>query len=222
MVNPSGQMIAHGARILVNYGEKSMNFKQNAAPPLILASSSRYRKKLLQTLGLPFIGISPDCDESLTPGESAQASTLRLAQAKAETIAQDNPQACIIGSDQLCCLRSSELIGKPGTLEKATAQLAQLSGQSVLFITAVCVWLHGQTQQHVSTTQVQFRPLSSAEIDRYLQQEPEAIHCAGSFMSEALGISLCSAIHSDDPSALIGLPLIATANMLRQNGYPLP
>lgn len=199
-----------------------MNFNENTAPPLILASSSRYRKKLLQTLGLPFIGISPDCDESLMPSESAQMATTRLAQAKTAAIAQDNPQACIIGSDQLCCLRSSELIGKPGSIEKAAAQLAQLSGQSVHFVTAVCVWLEGHTQQHVTTTEVQFRQLTSAEIDRYLQQEPEAIHCAGSFMSEALGISLCEAIRSNDPSALIGLPLIATANMLRSNGYPLP
>ena len=199
-----------------------MNSKEMTSPELILASSSAYRKKLLECLRLEFSCISPGCDESLQPGEDVHQATSRLAQDKAQQVLQQHPQACVIGSDQLCCLNQTSLIGKPGSIAAAAQQLKRLSGQSVEFVTAVCVLSRTSRQQRVVTSTVQFRQLSDTEIQRYLELEPEAIYCAGSFMSEALGISLCQSIHSDDPTALIGLPLIATADMLRQQGLQLP
>ncbi len=199
-----------------------MNSKDISPSQLILASSSQYRKKLLGTLGLEFLSINPDCDERLLEDEEAEHATARLAQNKACAIAEQYPQACVIGSDQLCCTENGELVGKPGSIEAAQQQLSRLSGQEVQFVTAVCVVSAQHQQRHICTTHVTFRNFSAQEIERYLACEPEAIYCAGSFMSEALGISLCDAIRSSDPSALIGLPLIATARMLRQEGFPIP
>lgn len=205
-------------------GEKSMNSDNSKAQELVLASSSRYRRALLQRLGLRFIAVSPDVDESPQADEDISRITQRLAQAKAAALRPRFPQACIIGSDQLCVTTgpSPTLLGKPGTRDAAVQQLQTLSGRTVHFHTAVCVL----QQQHVrlasDITQVRFRELTPSEIERYLDAEPEAIHCAGSFMSEALGISLCETISSDDPSALIGLPLIATGRLLREAGYAIP
>ncbi|MGJ8671026.1 MAG: Maf family protein [Oceanococcus sp.] len=189
---------------------------------LILASSSPYRKMQLESLGLDFLAISPNCDEGLYKDEAAEQATSRLAHDKAHTLLQRHPTACVIGSDQLCCTTHGELVGKPGSIEAAHRQLQQLSGQMVQFVSAVCVLSRNHQQQHISTTQVHFRALTCEEIQRYIALEPDAIYCAGSFMSEALGISLCESIRCDDPSALIGLPLIATARMLRKEGFRLP
>ncbi len=215
-------MIAHGARILVIYGEKSMNSSDTKRPRLILASSSVFRKKQLQSLGLRFDCISPDIDEQLQPGETAEQATLRLAQGKARAVARNHTQACVIGSDQLCALESGELVGKPGDVASAQRQLRRLSGQTVHFVTALCVQQGEHHSQRVCTTEVRFRTLSAAEIAAYLEREPDAVYCAGSFMSESLGISLCASIRSDDPSALIGLPLIACCELLREFAYALP
>ena len=196
--------------------------KDTDPPQLILASSSPYRKKQLESLGQAFLAISPDCDESLYNNEGAEQATSRLAHDKARALLEQHPAACVIGSDQLCRSAQGELVGKPGSIRAAHQQLQQLSGQRVEFVTAVWVLSAKQQQQHISTTVVSFRNLSDQEILRYIAREPDAIYCAGSFMSEALGISLCDSIQSDDPSALIGLPLIATACMLRAEGFQLP
>lgn len=203
-----------------------MNSGNPQAQELVLASSSPYRRALLQRLGLNFIASSPDVDETRADNEPVATTTQRLAQAKAAALRERFPQACIIGSDQLCALLGADhaphILGKPGTREAAIAQLQMLSGQRVEFHTAVCVMRGAQMHHACDITEVRFRALTSSEIERYLEAEPEALHCAGSFMSEARGISLCEAIISDDPTALIGLPLIATARLLRALGFRLP
>lgn len=191
-------------------------------PPLILASSSRFRRQQLSSLGLKFESISPDIDETVQAGESAANATLRLATAKAQEVQRRQCQAVVIGSDQLCALESGELVGKPGNIEAAQLQLTRLSGQCVRFYSAVVVAHPNGEQSRVSITEVKFRQLADEEITRYLECEPDAVYCAGSFMSEALGISLVEHIKSEDSSALIGLPLIATAKILRQLGYLVP
>ena len=200
-------------------------------PALVLASSSAYRKALLQRLGLNFDCISPELDESLQQNETALQACQRLALAKAQAVHRLRPQDYIIGSDQLCSLNrpntktnnaAAQILGKPGDHANAVQQLQALSGQQVEFTTAVCVLSGTQKFECHDLTTVRFRSLSLSEIERYLKAEPEAIYCAGSFMSERLGISLCETIRSDDPSALIGLPLIGTAKLLRQAGLTVP
>lgn len=207
-------------------GEKSMNSGNSQASELVLASSSPYRRALLERLGLRFIARSPDVDESRHSDETVAATTQRLALSKALALREQHSNACIIGSDQLCATEDEHgnvlILGKPGSHDAAIEQLQALSGREVQFHTAVCVVHKDQTYAACDITRVRFRTLVLAEIQRYLDAEPDAIHCAGSFMSEALGISLCEAIISDDPSALIGLPLIATARLLRQAGFALP
>lgn len=200
--------------------EKSMNSKP--FPKLILASTSPYRRQLLETLGLPFDCIAPEFAEHIKDDESVDQATRRLAHGKAAAVAARHPQACVIGSDQLCVLPDGRLVGKPGSLSAAARQLAELSGQQVEFVSAVSVLFNQHVEHHIGRCQVRFRALDSAAIERYLQREPEAIHCAGSFMSESLGITLVESIRSDDPNILIGLPLIACASMLRDIGYLLP
>ncbi len=190
--------------------------------PLVLGSTSRYRRELLLRLNLPFDVAAPDVDETPAPGEAPRALALRLALAKARAVAQQHPDAVVIGSDQVADLAGAPL-GKPGTHERATAQLRQMRGHTVVFQTAVAVVCSatGFEQVDLAPVQVQFRDLTDEEIERYLRAE-QPYDCAGSAKSEGLGIALLDAIHSDDPTALIGLPLIRTCRMLRAAGLVLP
>ena len=189
-------------------------------PPvtLVLASTSPYRRELLSRLGLPFSVASPDTDESPLPGEAAETLALRLAEAKARAVAAAYPQALIIGSDQVA-IANGKIYGKPGTHERAVAQLQELSGQSVNFYTALCLYDSRNDSRQICgvPTQVKFRSLSNSEIENYLAREP-AYNCAGSAKSEGLGIALLDSLSGDDPNALVGLPLIALCAMLRQVG----
>ena len=189
---------------------------------LILGSTSPYRRALLQRLRLDFTVAAPDVDETALPGEAPRDLALRLALAKAHAVAAHNPGAVVIGSDQVADLAGQPL-GKPGTHERATAQLRQMSGHSVIFQTAVAVVCPetGFEQVDLAPVVVRFRALSDAVIERYLRAE-QPYDCAGSTKSEGLGISLLDAIDSDDPTALIGLPLIRTCRMLRAAGLVLP
>ena len=189
---------------------------------LILASTSRYRRELLERLGLPFTVAAPHTDETPQPGETPRALALRLALAKARAVAQQHPDAVVIGSDQVADLAGQPL-GKPGEHARAVQQLRQMRGQTVVFQTAVAVVCAatGFEQVDLAPVEVKFRDLSDAEIERYLRTE-QPYDCAGSAKSEGLGIALLDAIHSDDPTALIGLPLIRTCRMLRAAGLVLP
>lgn len=187
-------------------------------PPLILGSTSRYRRELLQRLRLPFDTVAPQVDETPLPGEAPAALALRLALAKAQAVAALHPQAVVIGSDQVADLEGSP-IGKPGTHARATEQLQRMRGREVVFQTAVAVVRAdiGFARALLAPVRVRFRELSDAEIERYLRLE-EPYDCAGSAKSETLGIALLSAIESDDPTALVGLPLIRTCALLREAG----
>jgi septum formation protein len=189
---------------------------------IVLASGSQYRRALLKRLGLEFKSWAPDIDESALPAEPPRQTAVRLARAKAEAGGKRFPSAWIIGSDQVADLDGQPL-GKPGNLENARQQLRQLSGHSVLFHTALCFWnaRHERRHERLVTTDVAFRRLTDLEIDRYLEREP-AFDCAGSAKSEALGISLLSRLGGDDPTALVGLPLIALSSMLRAEGFDVP
>jgi septum formation protein len=186
--------------------------------PLILASTSRYRRELLERLRLPFEVASPGVDETPRPGERPADLARRLALAKAQAVAQARPEAVVIGSDQVADL-DGEPIGKPGTHDRAVAQLRAMSGRSVVFQTAVavvCVQADYQGEVLVPVT-VRFRRLGEGDIEHYLRTE-QPYDCAGSARSESLGIALLEAIESDDPTALVGLPLIRTAALLRAAG----
>lgn len=189
-----------------------------AVPParraLVLASSSRYRQALLGRLGLPFVAASPEIDETPRPGERGAALATRLALAKATALTPIYPTALLIGSDQTASC-AGRVLGKPGTRAAALAQLAAAAGQEVHFETAVCVLdaASGRSRGAVVRTTVEFRPLTRAEIECYVAREP-AFDCAGAFKAEALGIALCRRIDSPDPTALIGLPLIALCDLL--------
>lgn len=188
---------------------------------LVLASGSRYRADLLRRLGLEFRAAPPDVDESPLTGEAPADLALRLAELKARSAHANDRAAWVIGSDQVadCC---GQVLGKPLDLDQARRQLMAASGQAVDFHTAVClVGPDGSQGLHSDLTRVHFRALDATDIDRYLAREP-ALDCAGSFKAEGLGIVLFEAIESSDPSALVGLPLIALASMLRQAGFELP
>jgi len=189
---------------------------------LVLASTSPYRRDLLSRLGLPFEVARPEVDETPLSNESPASQAQRLADAKARIIGQRLRQAWVIGSDQVAELNGHAL-GKPGSFERAADQLVAASGQRMQFHTSVSVYRHAdrQTIRFSDLTVVQFRTLSNAEIERYLHAE-QPYDCAGSFKAEGLGICLFEAIESSDPTALIGLPLIALAQALRQVGYTLP
>lgn len=189
---------------------------------IVLASSSRYRRELLQRLGLPFESWAPEVDESPLPSEPPRETAIRLARAKAEAGARKFPSAWIIGSDQVADL-DGRPIGKPGTFENARRQLRDVSGHSVLFHTALCLWNARLERRHerLVTTDVAFRRLTDAEIERYLERE-HALDCAGSAKSEGLGVSLLSRMGGDDPTALVGLPLIALSALLRAEGFDVP
>ena len=196
--------------------------ESNLHRTLILGSTSRYRRELLGRFRLPFDTASPDVDETPLPGEAPAALALRLALAKAHAVAAQFPEAIVMGSDQVADLNGQPL-GKPLVHDKAVAQLRAMSGQSVLFHTAVAVVCKetGFAQADTAVVRTVFRSLSDAEIERYLRAE-EPYDCAGSAKSEGLGITLLDAIESDDPTALIGLPLIRTARLLRAAGVVLP
>ena len=188
------------------------------APQLILASTSRYRRELLQRLHLPFDVVSPQVDETPLPGERPEDLALRLALAKAQAVATQRPGAVVIGSDQVADL-DGEPIGKPGTHERAVQQLQRMRGRRVVFQTAVAVVRADRAFARVllAPVSVQFRALDDAEIEHYLRTE-QPYDCAGSAKCETLGIALLDAIHSDDPTALVGLPLIRTCALLREAG----
>ena len=189
-----------------------------SAPPLILASTSRYRRELLERLRLPFEVVSPEVDESPQPGETPAALAQRLALAKAWAVAKQHPAALVIGSDQVADL-AGEPIGKPGNHERAVAQLRAMRGRTVVFQTAVAVVHAGTAHERASLAPVtvRFRDLHDDEIEHYLRTETP-YDCAGSAKCETLGIALLDAIESDDPTALVGLPLIRTAALLREAG----
>ena len=188
---------------------------------LILGSTSRYRRELLQRLRVPFEVVSPDVDETPLANEAPQALATRLALAKAQAVAALHPNAVVIGSDQVADL-NGEPLGKPGTHERAVLQLQRMRGQTVVFQTAVSVVCQasGFEQTELAQIKVRFRDLSDAEIEAYLRAE-EPYDCAGSAKSEGLGIALLDAIDNDDPTALIGLPMIRTARLLRAAGVDL-
>ena len=187
---------------------------------LVLASTSPYRRELLERITPKFRAVAPQVDESAHDGESAAALGTRLAAAKARAIAATNPGALVIGSDQVAECDGVRL-GKPGNAERARDQLRACSGRSVIFHTAVCLCDTRHQPAHeytaIDTTRVVFRQLDAAEIARYVEHEAP-LDCAGSFKCEGLGIGLFERIESDDPSALIGLPLIALCRMLREAG----
>ncbi|MEY4123338.1 MAG: septum formation inhibitor Maf [Pseudomonadota bacterium] len=190
----------------------------SAAPALILGSTSRYRHELLSRLRTPFTVAAPDVDETPQTGETPEALARRLALAKARAVAAQHPHAVVIGSDQVADL-NGEPLGKPGNHARAVQQLQRMRGQTVVFQTAVAVvCLATQFEQlDLAPVKVRFRDLTDAEIEAYLRAE-EPYDCAGSAKSEGLGITLLDAIDNDDPTALVGLPLIRTCRMLRAAG----
>lgn len=194
----------------------------NSQQTLILASSSPYRKEILQKLRIPFECISPEVDETPLAQEKAVDTALRLAQAKAKKVAESQPNALIIGCDQVATLNGMA-IGKPITHEKAVAQLMMLSGQEVSFNSALC--LYDASKQDMQVTNVpylvKFKQLNAAQIERYLLLD-QPYQCAGSAKSESLGIALMEYMRGDDPNALVGLPLIALIKMLENIGVEIP
>lgn len=195
---------------------------QESPRPLILGSSSGYRRALLARLNIPFTVISPDINESPLPEEHPAATARRLAREKAHAVAKqivpEQRNALIIGSDQVAVL-GNRVYGKPGSHDSAVQQLQDLSGQTVVFETALCLYDHasGETLEELVSTEVGFRTLTLPEIEAYLRKEP-AYDCAGSAKSEALGIALLDRLSGDDPTALVGLPLIALCRLLRRVG----
>jgi septum formation protein len=189
---------------------------------LVLASSSKFRRSLLQRLELPFEVAVPDIDEAVIPGESPGETALRLARAKAEIVAAGYPDALVIGSDQVAVCDGMQ-VGKPGTYENAFRQLGMMRGKTIEFLTAVCLLntRTGAAQAALASNTVTFRDLGDDEIVRYLQRE-QPYECAGSAKSEGLGIALISRLQGDDPNALIGLPLIELVRMLRHEGVLVP
>lgn len=189
-------------------------------PKLILASTSVYRRELLERLRLPFTVISPKVDETPLTGESTLELALRLAKAKASAVAKEHPNAWVIGSDQVADLCGAA-IGKPGNFERAMAQLQLMRGATVTFHTALCV-MKGEIETTLNVpTEVTFRKLPDEVLESYLLTE-KPYDCAGSAKSEGMGVALLEAIKSEDPTALIGLPLIALTGLLRDAGFAIP
>ncbi len=194
---------------------------------LVLASTSQYRKSLLDRLGLPFETKAPEVDESPKPGESPEALVSRLSVAKAEAVARKLTHALVIGSDQLAAV-DGQILGKPGTEENARDQLARLSGREVTFLTGLCLARARDASEpkvrvvdfELVETPVRFRKLSADQIADYVTRE-QPLDCAGAFKSEGLGIALFERLGGDDPNALVGLPLIALCGMLERAGLPV-
>lgn len=205
----------------MNFASKPPPQTATSARQVILGSTSRYRRELLHRLQIPFDVIAPDVDETAFPSELPRALAERLALAKAKAVAWQFPHAVVIGSDQVADLNGKPL-GKPGTHEKAVAQLRLMRGQTVVFQTAIAVvCLETDFEESsLAAVSVRFRDLTDDEIENYLIAE-QPYDCAGSAKSEGLGITLLDSIDSDDPTALVGLPLIRTCKMLRAAGIPL-
>ena len=192
-------------------------------PPILLASTSRHRRALLERLGLIFACEAPGTDEHPIAGEAPRERALRLACAKATDVARRNPDAVVIGSDQVASLATATgptLLRKPGTRDICRQQLALMSGNPVTFDTAVALTHGGRLLTHVDRTLVLFRQLTAAEIESYMDREP-SFDCAGGFKCEGLGVTLFDSIETRDPTALVGLPLIWLCGALRQWGVPL-
>ena len=187
-------------------------------PSLILASTSPYRRQLLERLGIAFTTAAPDVDESRLADETPESMVRRLSETKARAVAAQHPDALIIGSDQMAVC-GDEVLGKPGTHDKAAAQLTHLSGRRVSFLTGLCLYNNasGHVQLDVIPFHVVFRTLDAVMIENYLRRE-QPYNCAGSFKSEGLGTALFERLEGDDPTALIGLPLIRLTRMLEQEG----
>ncbi|MDO5532831.1 nucleoside triphosphate pyrophosphatase [Sutterella sp.] len=184
---------------------------------LILASSSRYRRELLDRLGLEYTAESPDIDETALPGETPRETALRLSEMKARAVWEKHPGSVVIGSDQTANLHGEKL-GKPHTRERAIEQLTRMQGETVVFATALCVIdAEGKAEKLESLTTVRMRPLSRATIEAYVDRE-EPYDCAGSAKIEKLGIALMEAVESDDPTSLIGLPLMKLTTLLAHAG----
>jgi septum formation protein len=193
-----------------------------APPRLVLASTSPFRREILQKLAIPFDAAAPDTDETMMDKESPEALVSRLAESKARAVAHDWPNALIIGSDQVACV-DGEILGKPGNRQNAMQQLTQAAGKAVTFYTGLCLLNSGSQQAQISCElfKVYFRQLNEAQIARYLDHE-QPFNCAGSFKSEGMGITLFSKLEGDDPNTLIGLPLIRLVEMLGNEGVELP
>ena len=191
--------------------------------PLVLGSSSPFRRELLARLGLAFECLSPDIDETAAPDEPAEHLVQRLSREKAEAVARARPGALVIGSDQVALMPDGSVAGKPGDEATACEQLARASGHAVTFLTGLTLLnsASGQWQTVCEPFRVHFRQLSADEIRRYVEKE-QPLNCAGSFKSEGLGITLFERLEGDDPNSLIGLPLIQLCRMLRAEGWPLP
>lgn len=191
------------------------------SPTVVLASTSHYRAGLLRRLLESFEQASPGTDEEALPGEAPALRAARLAEAKARAVAATRPGSVVIGSDQVADLDGT-VLDKPGTVHQAHRQLAASSGRDVVFHTAVCVIdTQGDALTHVDETRVTFRALTPTDIERYVERE-RPLDCAGSFKCEGLGIALFERIVNEDPTALVGLPLIATSRLLRAAGVELP
>jgi MAF protein len=191
--------------------------------PLVLASSSAYRRALLERLNLPFVCQAPHIDESALPGETAEHLVRRLAEQKARALAEQYPRHLIIGSDQVATLADGRILGKPHDFTRARDQLLAASDSSVIFHTGLC--LYNSLSDHAQTACipfiVHFRPLDDARIGRYLQLE-QPYDCAGSFKSEGLGVSLFRSTEGEDATSLVGLPLIRLVDMLLAEGVQIP
>lgn len=188
---------------------------------LILASTSPYRRELLSRLGLAFTTAAPNVDETPLPGESAAATSMRLAIAKAQVLAPQYPDSLIIGSDQVALLDGQQL-GKPGNHTRAVEQLTAMRGKTLVFHTALCLYntTTGRTQTALDETRVTMREYSDEQIERYLQRE-QPYNCAGSAKTEGLGIALIARIDNSDPAAIIGLPLIELTTLLNNEGFAI-
>lgn len=204
--------------LLAPNNKRTIMSHSNHQKTIVLASSSKYRKELLKRILSEFKTESPDIDETPFPDEEPVEHVARLAEQKAMTVALNHPDSIIIGSDQICVL-NGQILGKPHTFDTAVKQLQACSGKTVNFYTSLCVLESGQEGQDLSVviTEVKFRELQKDEIERYIQRE-QPLDCAGSFKAEGLGIALFESLSSKDPTALIGLPLIALAEALRKLG----
>lgn len=199
-----------------------MQQPRDISPPLVLASTSPFRKALVAKLGLAFSTIAPSVDESPNPGEPPPQLVMRLALQKAQAVADTLPEALVIGSDQVACIDKT-ILGKPGDREHAIEQLKTASGRRVEFYTGLCLLnsATGRQQTSCELFTVQFRSLRPDQIERYLDAE-QPYNCAGSFKSEGLGIALFERLQGDDPNTLIGLPLIRLVDMLSAEGIQVP
>lgn len=189
-------------------------------PELILASTSPYRQELLQRLQISFRVEASAIDETPLPGEAPEALVCRLAEAKAQAVARRNPQAAVIGADQMAVC-GTRILGKPGNAERAVEQLEWMQGQAVEFLNGIAIVAASSTEILLVPYRIVLRPLTRMEIERYVERD-QPLDCAGSFRSEGLGISLVERMEGEDPHALMGLPLIALCRVLRKLGYPLP